>query len=63
MSLDHTAEELIFSVDLQPENWLAVGLAGDFMDKVDVIHWMAGATGYDTENLPSDFSEEINLRT
>ena len=60
MSLDHTAEELIFSVDLQPENWLAVGLAGDFMDKVDVIHWMAGTTGY---NLPSDFSEEINLRT
>ena len=36
LNIDRTAEELIFSVQLEPDYWLAVGLADDLM-AADVI--------------------------
>jgi len=36
LNIDRTAEELIFSVQLEPDYWLAVGLADDLMG-ADVI--------------------------
>ena len=49
-------------VDLEPDYWLAVGLAGNFMDQVDVIQWIAGATGYNPKDSPNSLREEMLLR-
>ena len=54
LNLDHTFEELVFSVDIEPEHWLAIAIDGDFMDKADVIYWESGATGYNPKDSPSD---------
>ena len=62
LNIDRTAEELIFKVNLEPEYWLAVGLADDLSFLADVIQWEAGATGYNPEDAPSNLSEEMALR-
>ena len=39
LNIDRTAEELIFKVELEPENWIAVGLSDDMSFLADVIQW------------------------
>ena len=36
INIDRTSEELVFDVELQPDTWLAVGLAQD-LKEADVI--------------------------
>ena len=56
LSIDPLQEELIFKVNMQPLHWLAIGLAGDFMDKADVIRWYAGTTD-EVESIADEFTQ------
>jgi len=61
LDLDIETKEVVFTVDMKPSQWLAVGLASDFKE-ADVIWWEAGATGYKPEDKPMNMSEEVALR-
>lgn len=61
LDLDVAQEELIFTVDMKPSQWLALGFAPDLIE-ADVIWWEAGATGYAPEDQPQTMTEEIDLR-
>ena len=53
MNLDIDRQELIFQVDVKPNTWLAIGLADDLVN-ADVIQWLAGPSGFETDDRPTN---------